>query len=1819
MKSSFAELAGRRLKKKNQCIPIEIFSPTYWIIIPLLLFFLASVSLASTDVGGTISADTTWSSSGSPYIVTSSVYVIGTDGADGITTLTIEPGVEVRFNRYTKLGIGAGSGDPGALVAEGTVGSPILFTSNAATPVEGDYYGIQFQNTTDDDTTSLSNCIVEYAGCANQGSVYVYSSSPELHDSIIRYGSSYGVYMYSGNPILSNVTISDIANYGLYFAGTAGGSFTGNTIANGLYLTSGSPETLSENTFNWNNSYPIRIGCNDVGTLLNNNTLNGLDESSYLDVVGGTLTLDADWPHVLPLRVTSSLTVKGTDGDDNITTLTIEPGVEVRFNKNTKLEIGAGSGDPGALVAEGTTADPVLFTSNETSPAAGDWYGVRFQNTTDDATTSLSNCIVEYAGYANQGSVYVYYSAPELQDSIIRYGSSYGVYVYSGNPTLSNVTISDINNYGLYFAGTAGGSFTNNTIEKGFYLTSGGFDALTGNTFNWDNTYPIRIGCDNVGQLVNNNTLANLDANSYLEVNGGTITKDSTWTASIPYRILSQITIQGTDGADGVTTLTIEPGVIVRFNSTQSIAIGSSSGDPGALVAEGTAAEPIVFTSAQTIPVAGDWYGIRFLNTTHDVTTRLSQCIVEYATYGKNTGSLYIYNSSPTIENTTVRYSSKHGIVATGTSSPTVTGCTISDVASYGLYFSSVADGSFTNNTIEKGFYLTSGGFDALTGNTFNWDNTYPIRVGCDYVGQLVNNNTLANLDANSYLEVNGGTITKDSTWTASIPYRILSQITIQGTDGADGVTTLTIEPGVIVRFNSTQLIAIGSSSGDPGALVAEGTAAEPIVFTSAQTIPVAGDWYGIRFLNTTHDVTTRLSQCIVEYATYGKNTGSLYIYNSSPTIENTTVRYSSKHGIVATGTSSPTVTGCTISDVASYGLYFSSVADGSFTNNTIEKGFYLTSGGFDALTGNTFNWDNTYPIRIGCDYVGQLVNNNTLANLDANSYLEVNGGTITKDSTWTASIPYRILSQITIQGTDGADGVTTLTIEPGVIVRFNSTQSIAIGSSSGDPGALVAEGTAAEPIVFTSAQTIPVAGDWYGIRFLNTTHDVTTRLSQCIVEYATYGKNTGSLYIYNSSPTIENTTVRYSSKHGIVATGTSSPTVTGCTISDVASYGLYFSSVADGSFTNNTIEKGFYLTSGGFDALTGNTFNWDNTYPIRIGCDNVGQLVNNNTFANLDSNSYLDVIGGTITKDSVWPALLPYRILSQITIQGIDGADGVTALTLDPGVTMQFNPGQSITIGNSSGSPGALVAEGTSGSPIVFTSNQPTPATGDWNGIYFANTADDSQCLLSHCEVGYAGISSYGGIRAIQSNPVISDTRIHHSPAYGLSANNADITLAGCEIDNNGSHGIYISSCAPDIIGTDFHDNGDFDIYYAGYPTGGIITGNTIRNGIYVVSGTLSSITGNTIEYNDVKPANILAELVGEFLNDNTITDITSESTLHVWGSSITQDATWPALMPVHMRSSVTVQGTDGLDEVTTLTIGPGAILKFDTGKRLTIGGSSGDPGAVVADGSQETIVFTSAQETPAAGDWDRIQFSNTSDDGISLIKNCIFEYGGSGNYGTLCCVDASPTVLYCQFSNNAHAGLYLSSGGSSNATIGNNDFSGNLYGIYLAGNAQPILDNNNFLGNTNYGLYNASSVLVTAENNWWGDPGGPSAGDAVYGNVDFDPWSTSQSAGWITAEFSAFPETTNGGVSTLTWSTANATSVSIEPEIGAVALIGDMEVSPGETTIYTLTATGPAGSVSKDATVTVYIVTGPEDITYEYDALGRITRIIRNPGSGN
>ena len=137
-----------------------------------------------------------------------------------------------------------------------------------------------------------------------------------------------------------------------------------------------------------------------------------------------------------------------------------------------------------------------------------------------------------------------------------------------------------------------------------------------------------------------------------MEPNGvevsGVISVTTTWTNDHVYYVVNTVWV------DYGGTLTIQPGTIVRFRQGQSLYV------LGTLVAAGTEAEPIRFTSDQAVPTPGDWDRILFAQNSAPGTfdTNLNYTggsILSYATieYGND---VYLDNTSPMIVHNLIRY-----------------------------------------------------------------------------------------------------------------------------------------------------------------------------------------------------------------------------------------------------------------------------------------------------------------------------------------------------------------------------------------------------------------------------------------------------------------------------------------------------------------------------------------------------------------------------------------------------------------------------------------------------------------------------------------------------------------------------------------------------------------------------------------------------------------------------------------------------------------------------------------------------------------------------------------------------------------------------------------------------------------------------------------------------------------------------------------------------------------------------------------------------------------------------------------------------------
>ena len=132
---------------------------------------------AATPVVADVSTNTTWRLADSPYLVSGDVGVVNN------AVLTIEPGVQVRFEPQASLRV-----ERGTLSAQGTSAAPIVFTSihddGHSTPAPGDWGVLGFMRDTHDASTILSHVRVHYG----QG-IVVEGASPTFNNLRIEHSA----------------------------------------------------------------------------------------------------------------------------------------------------------------------------------------------------------------------------------------------------------------------------------------------------------------------------------------------------------------------------------------------------------------------------------------------------------------------------------------------------------------------------------------------------------------------------------------------------------------------------------------------------------------------------------------------------------------------------------------------------------------------------------------------------------------------------------------------------------------------------------------------------------------------------------------------------------------------------------------------------------------------------------------------------------------------------------------------------------------------------------------------------------------------------------------------------------------------------------------------------------------------------------------------------------------------------------------------------------------------------------------------------------------------------------------------------------------------------------------------------------------------------------------------------------------------------------------------------------------------------------------------------------------------------------------------
>ncbi|MBD3282432.1 MAG: hypothetical protein GF387_02375 [Candidatus Portnoybacteria bacterium] len=350
----------------------------------------------------------------------------------------------------------------------------------------------------------------------------------------------------------------------------------------------------------------------------------------------------------------------------------------------------------------------------------------------------------------------------------------------------------------------------------------------------------------------------------------------------------------------------------------------------------------------------------------------------------------------------------------------------------------------------------------------------------------------------------------------------------------------------------------------------------------------------------------------------------------------------------------------------------------------------------------------------------------------------------ISKDTTWTiGGSPYYIHANAN-QWPIVEEGAV-LTIESGVTIIPLSDNYTNLEIR----GTLIAEAEEEEKITFTSLNDFndnnPKKGDWTGIIFTPSSED--SSIKNVVFKYGgERAKNHNAvIFVDESFVSIQNTVMEESKNASLHLVNSNSEIInstfrnsrTGVLIEGE----LSVSKIKDSYFENNAM-YGVEISKGASPIVEGNEFK-ENGYPIMI--ESSYPEFNNN----IASNNYINGIAISsdtiLSKDSKWKEDLPYVLLSNKG-EYPTVASGST-LTLEPGVVVKSGSGSYITLLIN----GALIAKGTEGKRIVFTSlkddsfggdtnndqDNSLPDDDDWKELFFTDSSVGS--VLGYVSIYYA------------------------------------------------------------------------------------------------------------------------------------------------------------------------------------------------------------------------------------------------------------------------------------------------------------------------------------------------------------------------------------------------------------------------------------------------------------------------------------------------
>jgi parallel beta-helix repeat protein len=728
----------------------------------------------------------------------------------------------------------------------------------ATIPGRGSWGGVYFRNS-GSNASVMQRCDVTFGGTSSRGAIVVENANPTIENCSLE-NNYYGFELRNAaKPVLRYNTIA------------------GSAVVP-VAMTFDSDPVFTDNVFSFSDNQYDAIG-----------------------LLGSTLTANA---HLIQRHVTTIQNVTYLMLGELVVpsgiTLTIDPGIVIKATYYTHAIVVKGS-----LKANGAAGEnQIIFTSvhddthgnpldtnkngTQTVPETGNWAGIIFENSSDDANCKLDYCRVKYAAMNSRsysshslsgGAVTIINASPTIGNSVIQ-NSTYGIYAFqASNPVVQKVEISNTGSTPVALSVSANPSL---------------------NDISFVNAKWTALGI--IGETVG--------------VNGTVTKRNVAGYDNISYVLLGELTVNS--GAN----ITFSPGLVIKMNDNARILVD------GGLKAAGAANDSIVFTSLHddnfgnpgdtqsngnaTAPGKGNWRYIWFRATTDDAFSTVSYCKLMYG--GATDGILCFSDANNTVSHTTISDSRYYGIWLNGSAAPDCTNnVVIQNCTSDPVALSLTSDPKFN---ITSPLFLGNGsnGLRILE-ETINVDATLIKRNvgGVENVAYIVHRFTMA---PGALLTVNPGVIVKFDEY-----YTYNHAIIVNGAMRAIGTEA---EP---IVFTS---ISDDSKGGDTNG-------------NGNQTTPFRGSWHAIEFNSSNLQEQNTLKNCIIAYGGFSDNAntsyslyGAINIRSSKVIVDACRVEHARTAAIGIIGSSSPEIRNCEFNNTDIAPIAMSMFANPVFSNNTL-------------------------------------------------------------------------------------------------------------------------------------------------------------------------------------------------------------------------------------------------------------------------------------------------------------------------------------------------------------------------------------------------------------------------------------------------------------------------------------------------------------------------------------------------------------------------------------------------------------------------------------------------------------------------------------------------------------------------------------------------------------------------------------------------------------------------------------------------------------------------------------------------------------------